>query len=598
MGNITSQLIPLRAARNGLRTYWKTAVLVVIICIAGTAAAGPVLQLASRLRFNSVSASGLDFHWSVNAASAASTQAEALSLLVQLLVISAGTTLALTSLGILSVSAARASARSSDVAVRRAVGASRRQLLGAALAEGFALGGANIVAGGLLALLVLVLAIRTWPGSLDPNASSWLVVPAALAVLLLVGSTFQLFTAARRRIEESHPQPLQLYIPAIQMSVGLTVLVASSLLTRHASTSFTSHAPDRRDGLVYQIALEEGSPARRSAQIGSLLARLKASDRVESASLTSPGALLGMGMVDVVTTNCGQCSDGGIFNPFHPVFVVHHFVSPDSFRALGVAPVEGRLLTESDRGGSGPVVVISEGLARRHFQGGQALGRQIMLRLDEPRWYTVVGVVRDRERAGFGAEMEPRATVYLSVLQHPPSKLELLLRFPSPTVAAESLVQDALGPAAITGRPRLESDILKAEARPLAWFGGGFALEGWTTLLVTLAGAFVLMRLWVRSLHHEIGIRRALGARHSQVLWYVLSRAGLTGLAGVAIALWFGPALWDTLPEFVSGLPAWRLADVLPYALVLVGVGLAGAMLPAIEAARTAPASLIGTFDE
>jgi hypothetical protein len=195
----------------------------------------------------------------------------------------------------------------------------------------------------------------------------------------------------------------------------------------------------------------------------------------------------------------------------------------------------------------------------------------------------VVGVVKDREPIGFGGRMQPKATIYLSVLQHPPTTVDLLVRRGN---------QDAGSPG------KSEAAIVAREASPLSWFGRWFSLLGWAMLAITAATTFVLMRLWVHSLRPDLGLHRAAGARRVHLLRYILVRAILTGLSGVAIALWFGPALWDSLPEMVAGLADWNYGVVARLALVLIGIALAGALLPAIRAARLAPASLLGSPGE
>lgn len=244
--------------------------------------------------------------------------------------------------------------------------------------------------------------------------------------------------------------------------------------------------------------------------------------------------------------------------------------------------------------------MISGSLARRHFQGGDALGRQILLKLAKPEWYTIVGVVEDQEPRGFGGEVQPRSAIYLSVLQHPPTAVDLLVRPATGGFSAPAVYRAIAKHGRIADPPSTvgESAVVAREAGPLIWFGRWFSLLGWAMLLITTASTFVLMRLWVRSLRPELGLRRAVGARRRHLLRYILIRATGTALAGVAVAIWFGPALWDSLPEMVAGLPAWDVALLVPRALVLVGIALAGALLPAIRASRDTPTGLIGSIGE
>jgi putative ABC transport system permease protein len=103
------------------------------------------------------------------------------------------------------------------------------------------------------------------------------------------------------------------------------------------------------------------------------------------------------------------------------------------------------------------------------------------------------------------------------------------------------------------------------------------------------------MRLWVRSLQPELGIRRAAGAPRAGLLLGILSRAARTGLIGAAFGLWFGQAIWSTLPSVMTGAAAWDSRVLLRYTLLLVATTLAGALLPAWRALRATPASLLGS---
>jgi hypothetical protein len=557
-------------------------------------------NLNPRLRFSSIRASSLGFHWSGNVATPGDAQAETIALLFQLLLIAAVTTLILAALSILSLSAARASARFPEIAVRRAVGASRRSLVSAALAEGGVIGAGAGIVGILAGCAGLVVAVAAWPGGIGPgSAGPGAMVVVAVGFVVLVGSLLQLLATPSRRIVEPNPQPLELYIPALQLGMGLTVLVASAMLVRHAARQVEAGTRATGNGTVLEISSADTSASERARTYQDLLRGLKSDASTGSASIMSPGTLVGLGMTDAITTDCGYCPDGGVIIKWHAVSATHQFVSADTFEALGIERVDGRLLTDEDRWDSAPVAVVSQTLARRHFQNGEAIGRQILLNLDQPVWYTVVGVVRDRVPDGFGGKMQPGSAIYLSALQHPPTDADLLIRparaeLPMERVAAILRAQGNLTFSSRSG----EGALLAHEARPLAWFGRWFAFLGWTMLLITTTTTFVLLRLWVRSLRTELGLRRAVGARRIHLFRYVLVRASLTALAGVAVALWFGPALWDSLPDMVAGLAGWSPGLVAPLAGLLLAIALAGALLPAMQASRDTPSRLIGSAGE
>ena len=327
-----------------------------------------------------------------------------------------------------------------------------------------------------------------------------------------------------------------------------------------------------------------------------MLKRLRAGAEFDTVTLTSSGALVGLGTVGIVTTDCGLCPSGGLLVPQHSVPATHQLVSADSFQALGVHLVAGRGITDADGWKAARVAVVSRALALRHFQNGEAIGRRLLLG-DDPRvWHTVVGVVDDPPIVGLGGALLPPFTVYASVLQHPPRNVEILLRPRAGRAlapAAASAVSRALGATAVDEMS--EARMLAAQRAPIAWFGRFFAVEGWLTLLLAAVGTLVQMRLWVRSLAPELGVRRALGARRWRVIGVVLGRAAVVGFAGLGVALVLGPPVWGALGTIVRGLPAWEPAIVARYAALLLATTTIGALIPAWHAVRTAPAGLLAS---
>jgi hypothetical protein len=231
----------------------------------------------------------------------------------------------------------------------------------------------------------------------------------------------------------------------------------------------------------------------------------------------------------------------------------------------------------------------------KEFQNGDPIGRQIRVIDDGPQWSTVVGVVDDTMARGLGGPLQPRYTVYLSVLQHPPSAADLLVRSPPATDSAAvwPIVRSALGGRLARLEQRSEPELAAADAAPLHWFGRWLGFGGWAILAVIALGTIALMQLWVRSLRVELGVRRALGARRRDVFRMVLLRAAGVALAGVLAGLCFGPPVWDILPTVMSGFHPWDPTPVAQYASLLVAIGLVAVLLPAWRAARAMPASLI-----
>lgn len=593
-------------AQWALRAYWGTAVLLVTAGGAGLAALVPVTALADGGRAGLVSRLGapllrvadLGLGRSDLAAGPNELRGAAVAGLYRLLVLVAAGVLCVAALSLLAVAFARGRARVTELAVRRAVGASRRLLIAAALIEGGVLAAAALVGGGPAGALGAQSAIRAWPGSLAPGTAAWTIgALAVVAGIVLLGVLLPLGSIRHRApLASRSGRALELVIPALQLGLSLTVLAGSALLADHAARLRGRVATAAGGGQVFGITLDDADPARRAGRYADLLRRVGAQPGVTAASLTSPGTALGLGQNDGVITDCGACGWGTVMVPFHPVYATQHLVSADTFRTMGLRVIEGRNIEDGDDRTAPPVAVVSQSLAARHFQYQQAVGRRIRMGRAPSRWYTVVGVVADQLPVGFGGGFQPRDAVYLSVLQHPISAVELLVRTQGSAgvAAVDQQLRTALGANYARTTRTSEARLLTAEAAPVNWFGRLFGLEGWTMLAVATVGTFVVLRLWVTSLLHDLGVRRAVGARRRHLYGFVLARALGIALGGVAIGCWCGALVWGTLTSVVAGLPAWDTATAGRFGLLLALAALIGALVPAWQAARAMPAALVG----
>lgn len=596
----------LTPALHGLRAWWGTAVLLAAATAAALAVLLPAASLVGRgagtlpSRLAVAPAGGMDLElvWGALARSPDAIRAAAVASLSHLLIGIAAGVVAVTWLTALALSTARASARAGETVIRRAVGASRWQILGASLLEGGFVAAAALVVGGATGLAAARAALGLWPGTVGPaapvaGAAAVAATLAGLAIGALLPLAFARRDAALVNAEEAS---LALAVPAVQLGLSLTVLVAGSLLgARARAPAGAAAAP--RDGQVYELTALDRAPEARAAAYAALLRRLAGEPSVEAASLTSRGATVGLGPEDVVASDCGNCRWGGLPLPWHTFFAIHHLVSADSFRALGLRVVAGRALSDADGWGAPRVAVVSRSLANLHFEPNGAVGRAIRVGHGSDELYTVVGVVADRAPAGFGGGSEPPDVVYLSVLQHPAAAVELLVRPRVPGAAGAAVARalhGALGPRLAGLTRTTEAGLLAAEAAPLGWFGRLLGAVGGAMVAVATLGAFAVMWLWVASLLRELGVRRAVGARRRDLLAFVLWRAAFVAAAGVAFGLWVGTMAWDALGAVVAGLPAWDPHAVLRYGALLVAATLAGALVPALQASRRSPVGLLG----
>jgi putative ABC transport system permease protein len=595
----------LTSALAALRMDRGTAVLLGATTALGLAAVLPVAGLMrgldrgfeTRLKISTVQGELLGLTWS-DPRTPAGTQRQATSVLFGLLVGMAAATLGTGCITLVALVGARDAVRSSDDGVRRAVGASRKVIRRAALLEASVIAATAAGVGTALGARLGGSAATGWPGGTMPYHPD---VPVALVLatgaVVVLTALLPLIFGRQNRLTEPDRAPRQIFGPAVaQFAASLAVLVTAALLGRYAS-SVASTGAVGRDARILQLTNASRPAAALGPRYETLIERLNAASL--TASLTSPGALAGLGTIAGVTTDCGMCSEGGIPSRFHVFYATHHLVSPDSFQALGIHLVAGRKLRADDRAGAARVAVVNRALALRHFQYGEAVGRRMLVG-DDKEWYTVVGIVDDAPAWGFGSRFQPPFTVYLSILQHPPAAAELLVvgratpgSWPGVRQLAEALFTPPAGRIGETSLARLRA----REAAPVAWFARWIAVEGWATMLIACVGMMAVMRIWVRSLLPELGLRRALGATKASVLLLVLRQAVSVVAVGVAAGCWFGWSVWNVLPTILRGAATWDTISLAVAALPLALATLVGAMVPAVSAVRDAPGQLIASAE-
>ena len=594
-----------------IRAYRGSYIVVAVTGAVALAAFLPVTTLArwmdagvfTRLDLSPIPPLDLGFSWSQLARDPTAFREVAVLLLFRTLVGIAVGAFAVAASTILSVFVARGFARAEEMRTRQAVGAARRHLRRAALAEGSLIGVVTVGVGLGLALPVAHVVTSAWPGELGRATLD----PSAVAVLLtfcgiVLGAGFPLLAARpSSSLTDGAGRPHGLVLPVLQLGFSLTIVVATGMLGRATRRLETPADPARDWGRVFALSAQSPEPRDRAGAYAWLLSHFRPSKAVDGVSLTSAGALVGRGTFDLVTTDCGQCGSPrlGLAYPLHPVLTLYQAVSADTFRLLGLRLIAGRGLTDTDRWDAPRVAVVSRSLARSHFQRGDAVGRRLAVGEGLGNWYTVVGIVEDQPRVALGATLEPPYTVYFSILQHPASLAELLVRGPDVTAASAMISRTLRSTKGVVAgaAPVSESALVTMETTPLRWFGWMLGGKAWFALVVATVGTLVVMSLWVRSLLPELGLRRAMGARRRAIVGFVLWRTSVVVVAGVLVGLWFGILVWGSLAEVVPGVPAWDPRVVVGSVPWLAGAAFVGAIVPTLRAVRTMPALLIPTAE-
>ncbi len=272
----------------------------------------------------------------------------------------------------------------------------------------------------------------------------------------------------------------------------------------------------------------------------------------------------------------------------HDTFFYIVPVSADYLATMGTALVSGRPITDADRAGTEPVVVMSRGAAQRIWPGVNPIGRCIKLRPTEA-CMTVVGTAQDI-RASF--DDDPTPQLYVPITQHQQPQIRLFVRTHGDAARSTETVRRALQElmpgAAYVSAGALE-DVVATEFRSWRLGATMFTVFGLLALVVASVGLYSVVAYDVSQRTQELGVRVALGASAGALIRLVLAEGvrvvALGFVLGAMVALAFAsrvtPLLYHT-----SG------KDPITYALVilvLLTVALAASLAPAIRASRVDP---------
>ena len=294
-------------------------------------------------------------------------------------------------------------------------------------------------------------------------------------------------------------------------------------------------------------------------------------------------------------TTLAAAVEGRRYAPGTHPSVAYRVVSPGYFRTAGIELLDGRPLTEDDRGGAPLVGVVNQAMARALWPGERAVGRRFEFADGRHAgWVTVVGVARDVATDGLESSEPP--AVYAPYVQ----RTLPFLRWMTFVVRTDGDPAGAL-PAV---RARLQSvdphqplyAASTMEAAMARWTAERrfsvvlmAAFAGLTLLLATL-GMYGVLAHRVLMRRREIGVRLALGARPRQVVRLVVAEGVAVALAGVVLGA--GGAVLAA-PLIRGALFGVTIADVGTYGasvLVLTGATLLASTVPALTASRTDPA--------
>jgi predicted permease len=501
----------------------------------------------------------------------------------------------------------KASARTREVALRGALGASRARLVRQFVVESLMLGMAGAVAGVLLARLAIPAVITLVPRRIptwiqfSPDARVVLFVIAVMVGTGILAGAVPAWSAARLNPVEALKEGgrtsssgsgkawLRSALVVAELAMTVPLLVGAGLMIETFWNLNSVQAGFRTENI---ITLQTSAPGNRYPE-GPAAAQLVSRIRQEFASLpgvVSVAAASGVPLIDGWGRSF-TAEGWPVLGVKDAPMINHTVVTPEYFRTLDLALLQGRDFTASD-GRSPLVTIIDEDLAKRYWPGQSAIGKRVRFgppEWNEP-WHTVVGVVavaRNQHLRDLGHN-----SVYLPYGEFEFASAAYLVRtagsMADPTAALHARML-AIDRNVAISRVRSLRDLAMRSIWRERFFATIFGVFAALALLLALVGLYGVMAYAVSRRTHEMGIRMALGASAGEIRVMVLAQSGrlvVLGLAlGIVAAVFLTRLLTTQLYRVAPGDPR-TLGAV---AIILAAAALLASFLPAWKATRVDP---------
>ncbi len=506
-------------------------------------------------------------------------------------------------------------ARERELALRRAIGATRGRLLLSLLLQSGLLSLIALLVALPLAQLGVQATVAEMQASADNGPPHWMLfeldgrmiaiaAAAALFTALLSGLLPALHAAARRDLAlrgsdhgGSGFARLNQALMVGQVAFSLAVLIATALLVQTVRTlDDFDLGLDTRGVLTARIGVMPErfhEPAALLQQVELLTEAIRGLPGVEAVAASSslPG-LLGANE-DVIEFGTAKPELGYRDVGFSAV-------QPAFFATMRAQPVAGRLFDAGDTADGALVMVVDQTFVERFLGGGDALGRRFVLdpEGDTERVATIVGVVRPVQMDDIDDPREP--AVFVPFAQSPQRFFSLLVRTAGePLAVAQPLARLAhqLDPDSPLYWVRDYADVLFEATIGQHLLARMFTSFGLIALLLAASGLYGVIAFNVGRRSREIGIRRALGAGGARLRGAVLQRTAMQvgiGLSiGLAIGIPFAILLAGQLGTVGEGNPDVDYRIWLPALLALAAAAALAAWLPARRALRVEPTTAL-----
>lgn len=536
-------------------------------------------------------------------------------LLLWLLMGSIGMVLLIACANVANLLLVRTEGRQNELALRAALGASRRRIGAQLLCESAVIGLLGSVCGLGLAWAALRVLVALAPSGLPRISDIGVNLPVlyfSLGLTVFTGLLFGLVPVLKHTgVRAGAPEGgrtlgvsrerhrVRNLLVTMQVALALVLLICSALMIRtfrvltHINPGFArpGELQTFRISIPDSDVADDGNVPRMEQQIQDKLAAIPG---VFSVAFSSAVPLDGDGRFDNIFTE-DHPSTNGVLPPARHLL----FISPGYFQTLGIPLIAGRDLSWADTYNQVPVALVSENFAREYWRtSSEAIGKRIRVTTADD-WRQIIGVVGDVRDDGM--DRPARTDVYWPTLvakfQSEPLRAQRYVTYVarSPLAGSASLINQIRQAVwSVDGNLPLASVYTLNYLYTRSMARASFALvmlgiAGAMALLLGTVGLYGVIAYSVSQRTREIGIRVALGAQRGDVMSLVLGEGMLVILTGLAIGLVGSLGLTRFLSSLLVGVSATDPLTFAGVATLLASVALAACYLPARRAVLIDP---------
>lgn len=510
---------------------------------------------------------------------------------------------------------ARGQARVGEIALRSAMGASRRRLVRQLLTESMLTAFIAGIVGLGLASACQRLLVRLLPmgqlGITQPGLDAPVLL-FALGISIATGLVFgvvpalhgtridlvQQLKAGSRATGSYGSTFVRSGLVVLQVAISVTLLIASGLMVRSLVAQMNvplgfnpAHVMTAGVGLPNDTY---PNPEDRVAFFTSLVEQVRALPGVVSVAIIDQIPILnpsgniyvypaGQPLEESREAKMSQSAD-------------YRRVSPGYFETMGISLRSGRDIAATDLDGSPRVMIISESMAELFFGDRDPLGEHLIVDMGEMIEHEIVGVVADARLSRITSQ--PFHAMYMSYYQNPRLTMRLVVRSQADPTVLTGPIRELLrasDPNIPLAEPATMQSIVDDALVDFRTITASLGLLSGVALLLAIIGLYGVLAYWVSQRAHELGVRIALGATGKNLIALILAH-GLT-LVGIGLGLGVGSALVVTrlVRQLLFEIEPTDPATFVTMACFLIVVTLLACLVPAWRVTRVDPATALHT---